>query len=79
MSNTYPRYYRHFKGKCYKALMEGRDSETLEPVVIYQALYGEQGIWVRPKAMFYESVEREDYCGPRFTEISEEEALGRSC
>lgn len=74
-NTTYPRYYRHFKGKCYKALMEGHDSETQEPVVIYQALYGEQGIWVRPKAMFYENVERDGYCGPRFTEISEEEAL----
>lgn len=73
---TYPKYYRHFKGGKYKALMEGKDSETQEPVVIYQALYGEHGIWVRPKAMFYEHVEREDYKGPRFTEITEEEALG---
>lgn len=72
---TYPKYYRHFKGGKYKAMMEGKDSETQEPVVIYQALYGERGIWVRPKAMFYENVEREDYYGPRFTEITEEEAL----
>lgn len=76
MNKQYPKYYRHFKGGKYKALMEGKDSETQEPVVIYQALYGEHGIWVRPKAMFYENVEREDYKGPRFTEISEEEALG---
>lgn len=75
MNNKYPKYYRHFKGGKYKALMEGKDSETQEPVVIYQALYGEQGIWVRPKAMFYEDVEREDYSGPRFVEITEEEAL----
>lgn len=71
----YPKYFSHFKGGKYKALMEGTDSETQEPVVIYQALYGEKAIWVRPKTMFYENVEREGYCGPRFTEISEEEAL----
>lgn len=75
MNNDYPKYYRHFKGGKYKALMEGKDSETQEAVVIYQALYGEHGVWVRPKKMFYENVEREDYSGPRFTEISEEEAL----
>lgn len=72
---SYPKYYRHFKGGKYKALMEGKDSESQEPVVIYQALYGEHGIWVRPKTMFYENVKREGYCGPRFTEITEEEAF----
>lgn len=75
MNNEYPKYYRHFKGGKYKALMEGMDSETQEAVIIYQALYGELGIWVRPKKMFYENVKREDYSGPRFTEITEEEAL----
>ena len=73
-NKAYPRYFRHFKGGLYKALMEGKDSETQEAVVIYQALYGERGIWVRPKSMFYEHVERPDYSGPRFTEITEEEA-----
>lgn len=70
------RYYRHFKGGKYKMLYEGKDSETQEPVVIYQALYGEHGIWVRPKAMFFEDVERDGYSGPRFVEITEKEALG---
>jgi len=77
-NKAYPRYFRHFKGGLYKALMEGKDSETQEAVVIYQALYGERGIWVRPKSMFYESVERPDYSGPRFTEITEEEANNAS-
>lgn len=75
MNNEYPKYYRHFKGGKDKALMEGKDSETQEAVVIYEALYSEHWIWVGPKKMFYENVELEDYCGPRFTEITEEEAL----
>ena len=69
----HPRYFRHFKGGKYELLAEGKDSETLQPVVIYRALYGEHGIWVRPKAMFFESVTRDDYTGPRFREISADE------
>jgi hypothetical protein len=42
--------YRHFKGKEYRLLYVARHSETLEPMVVYQALYGEMGIWVRPAA-----------------------------
>lgn len=48
-----------------------RHSETLEPMVVYQALYGEQGLWVRPAEMWNEHVEREGYSGPRFTYIGE--------
>lgn len=56
-----------------------KDSECPErELVVYQALYGEHGIWVRPKDMFFSSVEREGYSGPRFVEISEEEALSGS-
>jgi len=69
------RYFRHFKGGLYRLLYEAQDSETREEVVVYQALYGERGIWVRPKKMFFEEVERDGYCGPRFREISREEAL----
>ena len=68
------KYYRHFKGGKYELLMEGFDSETQEPVVIYRALYGERKVWVRPRSMFYEQVTRDNYQGPRFTEITAEEA-----
>ena len=55
-----------------------KDSETLEKMVVYQALYGEGEIWVRPYEMFFETVERDGKVMPRFTKISEEEALGES-
>lgn len=43
-----------------------RHSETLEPMVVYRALYGERGVWVRPAAMWSEPVDRDGYHGPRF-------------
>ena len=61
-----PGKYRHFKGGEYELLGVARHSETLELMVVYRALYGEGGLWVRPAAMWTETVEREDYCGPRF-------------
>lgn len=64
--------YRHFKGNRYRLLYVAKHSETLEPMVVYQALYGEQGIWVRPAHMWTEQVERPDYAGPRFA-LEEEE------
>ena len=48
--------YRHFKGNSYLVLNVARHSETLEEYVVYQALYGEMGIWVRPLKMFEEKV-----------------------
>lgn len=66
-----PGRYRHFKGNEYQLLYVARNSETLEPMVVYQALYGERGIWVRPAAMWNEIVERDGYQGPRFTYIGE--------
>ena len=69
------KYYRHFKGNIYKVLHVAKHSETLEDMVVYQAMYGDRGIWVRPKAMFYEVIERDGRKIRRFTEISEEEAL----
>lgn len=48
--------YRHFKGNNYMVLNVARHSETLEEYVVYQALYGEMGIWVRPLKMFEEKV-----------------------
>ena len=62
---------RHFTGNEYQLLYMARHSETLEPMVVYQALYGERGIWVRPAAMWNEIVERDGYQGPRFTYIGE--------
>ncbi len=67
-----PGRYRHFKGNEYRVLCTARHSESLEPMVVYQALYGERGIWVRPAAMWDKHVERDGYCGPRFAWIGEE-------
>lgn len=63
--------YRHFKGKEYEVLYLARHSETEEWMVVYKALYGEGGIWVRPAAMWTEQVERDGCCGPRFQYIGE--------
>ena len=51
-----PGLYRHYKGNDYEVVAVARHSETLEPVVVYRALYGEGGLWVRPYAMFCEEV-----------------------
>ncbi len=61
--------YRHYKGKEYRVLFIAKHSETVEEMVVYQALYGDFGYWVRPKEMFIESV---NICGqlvPRFRYI----------
>ena len=51
--------YRHYKGQRYRVLGTARHSETMEEVVVYQALYGDYGLWVRPATMFCETVELE--------------------
>ena len=66
-----PGKYRHFKGKEYLLIGVASHSETLEPMVVYKALYGDGGMWVRPAAMWNERVDREDYHGPRFIYIGE--------
>ena len=66
-----PGKYRHFKGKEYQLIGIATHSETMEPMVVYRALYGEQGLWVRPAAMWTERIERDGYCGPRFQLIEE--------
>lgn len=63
--------YRHFKGNEYEVVAVGRHSETLEDYVIYRALYGEGGYWVRPLSMFFEDVERDGKVFPRFEYIGE--------
>ena len=67
-------YYRHFKGNVYRVLHIAKHSETLEEMVIYQAMYGERGVWVRPKSMFEEVIERDGKVFRRFSRISAEEA-----
>ncbi len=61
--------YKHFKGMEYLVLNIAKHSETREDMVVYQALYGEFGIWVRPLAMFLEQVEIEGKTINRFEEI----------
>ncbi|MCE2982200.1 MAG: DUF1653 domain-containing protein [Parachlamydia sp.] len=58
--------YEHYKGFRYQCLAVARHSETLEELVVYQALYGKQGIWVRPLTMFLETVVFDDKMVPRF-------------
>lgn len=58
--------YEHYKGLRYKVLAVARHSETLEELVVYQALYGERGIWVRPLSMFLENIIIEGQSKPRF-------------
>ena len=61
-----PGKYRHFKGNYYEVIGIASHSETMEPMVVYRALYGEGGLWVRPAAMWNEIVEKPEYTGPRF-------------
>lgn len=65
--------YRHFKGNEYEVLALAKHSETLEDMVVYRALYGERGVWVRSASMWSEQIEREGYSGPRFYYIGEGE------
>ena len=67
-----PGRYRHFKGGEYEVIGVARHSETMEELVVYRALYGERGLWVRPAAMWSEHVERDGYSGPRFVYIGGE-------
>lgn len=66
-----PGRYRHYKGGEYRVLGLARHSETLEPLVVYQALYGERGTWVRPQPMFLETVEPAGRAQPRFARIGD--------
>lgn len=66
-----PGLYRHHKGNEYRVLGLARHSETLEPLVVYQALHGERGTWARPAAMFTEMVEHEGVRRPRFARVGE--------
>ena len=71
MNEIKPGIYRHFKGNKYEVLSVAKHSETLEEMVVYRALYGEGGIWVRPLSMWNEIVERDGKRQPRFEYIGE--------
>ena len=66
-----PGRYRHFKGNEYDVLYVARHSETLEPMVVYRALYGDGGIWVRPASMWKEDVVHDGVTCKRFTYVGE--------
>ncbi len=63
--------YRHFKGNEYEVLCIATHSETMEKMVVYRALYGERGVWVRPESMWNEEVTRGGITCPRFTYIGD--------
>ena len=60
------REFVHFKGNRYRLEAFAVDSETLAPMAVYRPLYGEAKLWVRPAKMFFETVDRPGYHGPRF-------------
>lgn len=71
MESIKPGRYRHFKGKEYEVLGVARHSETDEELVVYRALYGDFGLWVRPVSMWNETVEHDGKTFRRFTYIGE--------
>ena len=68
---TPPGLYRHYKGGLYEVIDTARHSETLEPMTVYRALYGEHGLWVRPAVTFAETVLIDGVVRPRFEKVSE--------
>ena len=65
-----PGRYRHYKGGEYEVMAVARHSETLQALVVYRPLYNASGWWVRPLALFVESVEIDGVAQPRFARIS---------
>ena len=63
--------YQHYKGNMYEVYMTAQHSETEEWMVVYKALYGEQGMWVRPYDMFVEEVKVEGKMIPRFQKVED--------
>jgi hypothetical protein len=66
-----PGRYRHYKGNEYEVIGEARHSETDEPFVVYRALYGERELWIRPAAMFLETVTIDGRPEPRFRRLTD--------
>ncbi len=71
MTDIFIGRYQHYKGNLYQVLGLAKHSETLEEYVVYQALYGEKQLWIRPKDMFLESVEVDGKLVPRFQYLGE--------
>ncbi|MBP8148971.1 MAG: DUF1653 domain-containing protein [Limnohabitans sp.] len=71
LSETPKGLYQHYKGGLYRVIGTARHSESLEPMTVYQALYGEQGLWVRPAAMFADVAEFNGKVQPRFERIGD--------
>lgn len=71
MNELPPGRYRHYKGPEYEVIGVARHSETEEVLVVYRALYGEFGLWVRPLSMFNETVQHEGRQVPRFARVAE--------
>ncbi|WBM80499.1 DUF1653 domain-containing protein [Cryobacterium breve] len=69
MTGITPGQYRHYKGNLYDVIGVARHSETEEELVVYTTLYGDHGLWVRPLAMFLESVTVDGQTVPRFAPI----------
>ena len=67
--------YRHYKGRLYDVVGTVRHSESLEAMTLYRALYGAQGLWVRPAAMFNEQVVIDGIRHPRFTRVADDTPL----
>jgi Uncharacterized protein conserved in bacteria len=74
MSDLLPGKYRHFKGNDYELLSAAFHSESLEEYVVYRALYGERALWVRPRVMWDEVIERDGQSVLRFRYVGEMEA-----
>ena len=73
MHEIHPGSYRHYKGNLYTVIGLARHSETLEDLVVYRAEYGERGLWVRPAAMFAETVLIDSQPVPRFARLEPEQ------
>ena len=71
MNKLIGREFRHFKGGRYRLEGVAKDSETLEEMVVYRALYGEGGLWVRPAKMFFETIEHDGKTMKRFEVVEE--------
>ncbi|MDD5908033.1 MAG: DUF1653 domain-containing protein [Clostridia bacterium] len=71
MQEIQPGLWKHFKGNLYRVMYVALHSETGEEMVVYQALYGQRGMWVRPASMWLEHVERDGYSGPRFVRLGD--------
>ena len=71
MQEIQPGLWKHVKGNLYRVMYVALHSETGEEMVVYQALYGQRGMWVRPASMWLEHVERDGYSGPRFVRLGD--------